>query len=57
MELAKKSEKLKGKKSFKSKKLSKSKKLLKSGNLPKFTAKDVGSNFLTSGARKAFNYL
>ena len=65
VELAKKSEKLKGQNLAKSQKLSrsrkskgeKSKKLSKGGNSPNFDAKDIGPSFLTPKARVAFNYL
>ena len=51
MKYAKKSGKLKGQKLFKFQKLSKSE------NSPKFGAKKVKSNFLTFGAKEAFNSL
>ena len=38
-------------------KLFKSQELSKIRNLPKFAAKEIGSNFLTSNARTTFNYL
>ena len=58
IEYAKKSGKLKDKKSSKSQKSAKSRKnLSKSGSLPNFGAMDAGPSFLTPEARATFNCL